>query len=182
MALLSKPGLIPLKIENNGVLITSQINKINFVGGVSGSIGNFNDITIQIGVIPTASFAISSSYASFSTSASYASASTSASYALASTSASYALTASYVANASSFPFTGSALITGSLGITGSLSQSGSTNIFLQGLINQTTATTHVVTFNNATGQLFITASSAFASKNGGCMIPAGKTISLMEGL
>jgi len=184
MALLSKPGLIPLKIENNGVLITSQINKINFVGGVSGSIGNFNDITIQIGVIPTASFAISSSYASFSTSASYASASTSASYASASTSASYAsastsasyaLTASYVANASSFPFTGSALITGSLGITGSLSQSGSTNIFLQGLINQTTATTHVVTFNNATGQLFITASSAFGGGGGGGGTPGGVT-------
>jgi len=41
-------------------------------------------------------------------------------------SASYALTASYVANASSFPYTGSALITGSLGLTGSLNVSGST--------------------------------------------------------
>ena len=165
MPLISKPGLIPLKVENNGTLITSQINKINFVGGVSGSIGNFNDITIQIGVIPTASFAISSSYALTSTSASYV---------LTSTSASYALTASYVANASSFPFTGSALITGSLGTTGSLSQSGSANIFLQGLINQTTATTHVVTFNNATGQLFITASSAFGGGGGGGT-PGGAT-------
>jgi hypothetical protein len=159
MALLSKPGLIPLKVENNGTLITTQVNKINFVGAVSCSIGNFNDLILQIGLAPSASyafFAVSSSYASSSTSASYA------------------LTASYVANASSFPYTGSALITGSLGITGSLSQSGSTNIFLQGLINQTTATTHVVTFNNATGQLFITASSAFGGGGGGGA-PGGAT-------
>jgi hypothetical protein len=41
-----------------------------------------------------------------------------------------ALTASYVANASSFPFTGSALITGSLGVTGSISIQGSgSNLF-----------------------------------------------------
>jgi len=150
MALLSKPGLIPLKVENNGTLITTQVNKINFVGAVTGSIGKFNDLTIQIGLSPSAS------------------------YSLFAVSSSYALTASYVANASSFPFTGSALITGSLGITGSLSQSGSTNIFLQGLINQTTATTHVVTFNNTTGQLFITASSAFGGGGGGGA-PGGAT-------
>ena len=175
MALLSKPGLIPLQIESNGNLITTQVNKINFVGAVTGSIGNFNDITIQIGIIPTASFAISSSYALVATTASYALTSTSASYASASTSASYAATASFVAGgASGFPYTGSAQITGSLGITGSFSQSGSANIFLQGLINQTTATSHVVTFNNATGQLFITASSAFGGGGGGGT-PGGAT-------
>jgi hypothetical protein len=175
MALLSKPGLIPLQIESNGNLITTQVNKINFVGAVTGSIGNFNNITIQIGIIPTASFAISSSYALVATTASYALTSTSASYASASTSASYAATASFVAGgASGFPYTGSAQITGSLGITGSFSQSGSANIFLQGLINQTTATTHVVTFNNATGQLFITASSALGGGGGGGT-PGGAT-------
>jgi len=175
MALLSKPGLIPLQIESNGNLITTQVNKINFVGAVTGSVGNFNNVTIQIGIVPTASFAISSSYALVATTASYALTSTSASYASASTSASYAATASFVAGgASGFPYTGSAQITGSLGITGSFSQSGSANIFLQGLINQTTATTHVVTFNNATGQLFITASSAFGGGGGGGA-PGGAT-------
>lgn len=67
MALLSKPGLIPLKIENNGALITTQVNKINFSGAVTGSMGNFNDLTIQIGLAPSSSyslFAVSSSYAS----------------------------------------------------------------------------------------------------------------------
>jgi hypothetical protein len=39
-----------------------------------------------------------------------------------------ALTASYVANASSFPYTGSAIITGSLGVTGSVSITGSGTI------------------------------------------------------
>jgi len=175
MALLSKPGLIPLRIESNGKLISTQVNQINFVGAVTGSIGNFNDITIQIGIVPTASFAISSSYALVATTASYALTSTSASYASASTSASYAATASFVAGgASGFPYTGSAQITGSLGITGSFSQSGSANLFLQGLINQTTATMHVVTFNNATGQLFITASSAFGGGGGGGT-PGGAT-------
>jgi hypothetical protein len=39
MPILSKPGLIPLKIENNGALITSQINKINFSGsGVTADV------------------------------------------------------------------------------------------------------------------------------------------------
>ena len=51
---------------------------------------------------------------------------TTASYVLLAVSASFATTAttaSYVANASSFPFTGSAQITGSMGITGSLNVS-----------------------------------------------------------
>jgi hypothetical protein len=45
---LSKPGLIPLKVENQGSLITTQVNKINFVGAVSCSIGNFNDLILDV--------------------------------------------------------------------------------------------------------------------------------------
>ena len=66
MPILSKPGLIPLKIENNGALITSQINKINFSGsGVTASVGQFNDITISVngGSNISSSYALSASYA-----------------------------------------------------------------------------------------------------------------------
>ena len=46
---LSKPGLIPVKVENQGSLITTQVNKINFTGsGVTASVGQFNDLTILI--------------------------------------------------------------------------------------------------------------------------------------
>jgi hypothetical protein len=142
---ISRPGLIPVKIENQGILLTTQVNKINFLGSVSASIGDFNDITITVGIPETASFAISSSYA---------------------------LTASYLDNyVPPFPFTGSALITGSLGITGSFSTTN--NVFLRGLINQTTPVSHVVTFDNTTGRLYITASSAFGGGGGGGSTPGG---------
>jgi hypothetical protein len=167
MILRTKPGLIQLKVEDSGKLITTQINKINFSGSVSASVGNFNDVTVTIGIPSTASFAISSSQTVSSSQA---------------ISSSYALTASFVEGASSFPFSGSALITGSLGITGSLSVSGSTtlsgslnstgSVTFRGLINQSTAQSHVVTFNNTTGQLFITASSAFGG-GGGAGTPGG---------
>ncbi len=106
---LSKPGLIPVKVENQGSLITTQVNKINFTGsGVTASIGQFNDLTILItgggGSGVSSSYALSASYAA---TASYFSGSISnaisSSYAL---SASYALsssnaeTASYAYNAS----------------------------------------------------------------------------------
>jgi hypothetical protein len=144
---ISRPGLIPVKIENQGTLLTTQVNKINFLGSVSASIGDFNDITITVGIPETASFAISSSYA---------------------------LTASYLDNyLPPFPFTGSALITGSLGITGSFSTTN--NVFLTGLINQTTPVSHVVTFDNTTGRLYITASSAFGGGGGGGSTPGGNT-------
>ena len=58
----------------------------------------------------------------------HATSATSASYAITATSASYAATASYVANVSSFPFTGSAIISGSLRITGPLQVTGSLNV------------------------------------------------------
>jgi hypothetical protein len=74
MALLSKPGLIPVKIENQGDQITTQVNKINFTGsGVTASIGQFNDVTILIngGTILSASYALSASFASIASTASY---------------------------------------------------------------------------------------------------------------
>ena len=47
---LSKPGLIPVKVENQGSLITTQVNKINFSGsGVTASVGQFNDLNVTIG-------------------------------------------------------------------------------------------------------------------------------------
>jgi len=88
---LSTPGLIPIKVENQGSLITTQVNKINFTGsGVTASIGEFNDLTILItgggGSNISASYALSASFAS---TASYFSGSISNAI-----SASYALTAS----------------------------------------------------------------------------------------
>jgi hypothetical protein len=42
-------GLIPIKIENQGNLLTTQVNKINFTGsGVTTTAGNFNDVTVLI--------------------------------------------------------------------------------------------------------------------------------------
>ena len=89
---LSKPGLIPLKVENQGSLITTQVNKINFTGsGVTASVGQFNDLTILItgggGSGVSSSYALSASYAQ---TASYFSGSISNAI-----SSSYALTASY---------------------------------------------------------------------------------------
>jgi len=89
---LSKPGLIPVKVENQGSLITTQVNKINFTGsGVTASIGQFNDLTVLItgggGSGISSSYALSASYAA---TASYFSGSISNAV-----SSSYALTASY---------------------------------------------------------------------------------------
>jgi hypothetical protein len=92
MPLLTKPGLIPLKVENQGSLITTQVNKINFTGsGVTASVGQFNDLTVLItgggGSGISSSYALSASYAA---TASYFSGSISNAV-----SSSYALTASY---------------------------------------------------------------------------------------
>lgn len=62
---------------------------------------------------------------------------------------------------------------GNANITGSIIVSD--GVFLQGIINQDTAQTHVVTFNNTTGQLYITASSAFGGGGGGGSEPGGNT-------
>jgi hypothetical protein len=90
--------------------------------------------------------ATSASYAITSTSASYAITATSASYAITATSASYAATASYVANVSSFPFTGSAIISGSLRVTGSLNVSAgiATPQFTINAANTASAGQHLV--------------------------------------
>jgi hypothetical protein len=90
---------------------------------------------------------------------------TTASYVLQAVSSSFASTASYVANASSFPFTGSAQITGSLTLTGSLRGQvsalsiasntasmnvGSNNFFTLALVDGTT--THISASNIQPGQ------------------------------
>ena len=107
------------------------------------------------GASVSASYALSSSYSDFSLTASYAL---------------QALSASYAPD-TTFPYTGSALITGSLGLTGSLSTTDT--VFLKGLINQTSPQNHVVIFDNTTGRLYITASSAFGGGGGGGSTPGG---------
>lgn len=69
--------------------------------------------------------------------------------------------------------TGGKVILGDTNITGSIRVSN--NVFLDGVINQDTPQNHVVTFNNTTGQLFITASSAFGGGGGGGSEPGGNT-------
>ena len=63
-----------------------------------------------------------------------------------------------------FPYTGSARVTGSLTLTGSLNQIDG-NVYLKNLpvSNQL----HVVTYNNTTGQLFITGANALGGTTGG---------------
>jgi hypothetical protein len=92
-------------VAKNGLI--SQKNST-----ITGSLIVTNGITGSL--FGTSSWALNSITASFIENAQ------TASYVLNAVSSSYALTASYVAGASSFPFTGSALITGSLGVTGSL--------------------------------------------------------------
>jgi hypothetical protein len=96
-------------------------------------------------------------------------------------SASIALASQTGGSGGTFPYNGNAVITGSLlisgavglRVSGNISQSNG-NVFLRGLINQTTPQTHVVTFNNTTGQLFITASNAFGGGGGGSATPGGE--------
>jgi len=125
---LSKPGLIPVKVENQGSLITTQVNKINFTGsGVTASIGQFNDLTVLItgggGSGISSSYALSASYAD---TASYFSGSISnaisSSYAL---SSSFALTASY--------FSGS--ISNAISASYAATSSYSSNLIISGSIN-----------------------------------------------
>jgi len=74
---------------------------------------SYADTASFVTTAQTASFVVTAQTASFVTTAQ------TASFVLNAVSASFATTASYVANASSFPFTGSAVISGSLGVTGS---------------------------------------------------------------
>jgi len=113
---LSKPGLIPLKVENQGSLITTQVNKINFTGsGVTASVGQFNDLTILI--TGGGGSGVSSSYAltaSFAATASYFSGSISNAI-----SSSYALTASYFSGSISNAISSSYALSSSNALTAS---------------------------------------------------------------
>ena len=133
MATISRTG-----IAGGGTISPAHItNIIDALDGTSSTTtvvasGSFSgSLTGHATSATSASYAItatSASYAITATSASYAITTTSASFATTATSASYAATASYVANVSSFPFTGSAIISGSLRITGPLQVTGSLNV------------------------------------------------------
>lgn len=126
----------------------------------------------QQSIIEIGGTALTASYALTAGTANSANTANSATTAGTSISASYALTASYLSGyITPFPFTGSALITGSLGLTGSLSSTG--DVYLKGIINQTTPVSHVVTFDNTTGKLYITASSAFGGGGSAGSTPGG---------
>jgi hypothetical protein len=156
MALLTKPGLIQLKVENQNSLLTTQVNKINFTGsGVTASVGPFNDITVLINgggaasgvtqiiagtnisisppggtgvvTINASSTTVSASYALSSSQATSASWAVSASRAI---SSSYALSASY-ALSSSFALSASRAISSSYSATSSYSQ----NLIISGSVN-----------------------------------------------
>lgn len=111
MPLLSKPGLIPVKIENQSSQITTQVNKINFTGsGVTASVDQFNDITVLINGGGGGASGVTQIIAGTNISISPAGGTgvvtinsttpVSASYAFYATSASYALTSSYADTAS----------------------------------------------------------------------------------
>jgi len=68
---------------------------------------------------------------------------------------------------------GNTILSNNLILTGSFNQTGSSEVYLKGLIGQTTSTTHVVTFNNTTGQLFITGANTFGGGGGGGGTPGG---------
>jgi len=72
-------------------------------------------------------------------------------------SSSYSITASYALNSNPFPYIGNAVITGSLTVTGDVKFPSLTS----------TPKNHVVTYDTSTGQLFITASTAFGGGGGG---------------
>lgn len=98
MPFLSQPGLIPVKIQSQGGLITTQVNILNFSGsGVSASVDSFNNVKVTInnggGPSVSSSYALSASYAG--TASILLGSVVSASYAL---SSSYAQTASYATN------------------------------------------------------------------------------------
>jgi hypothetical protein len=101
---ISRPGLIPVKIENQGTLLTTQVNKINFIGtGVVASVGDFNDVIIEIN---GGGFSTSLTNATFSNPNLTFTRSDNTSFSLnlstlIPTSASYALSSSFAATASS---------------------------------------------------------------------------------
>ena len=89
------PGLVPLKIYSGSTLLTTNVNLITFTGsGVTTTIGNFNNLTVNV-----ASGGSGTTTGSFTGSFTGSLLGT-ASYALNTLSASYALSASYVLSSS----------------------------------------------------------------------------------
>jgi hypothetical protein len=103
-------GLIPIKIENQGNLLTTQVNKINFTGsGVTASIGQFNDLSILINsgggagsgvtqIVAGTNISISPPGGTGVVTINASSTTVSASYALSSSYSNTAISASYAAN------------------------------------------------------------------------------------
>jgi hypothetical protein len=127
----------------------------------------------------TASYVLNAISSSFASTASYVITAQTASYVLnaisasQSTTASYALTASYVANASSFPFTGSAIITGSLNVIGSTTITGS-------LIVSSSNSITVIGPMTVTGSLLVSGSTTQIGNNtltGNTLLSGSITIS-----
>ena len=160
--------------------------------GITGSLYGSASYATTSSYALTASYLQTSATASFAISASYAVSSSnaqSASYLMNGATASYALTASYVANASSFPYTGSAIISGSLTITGSFNVSGSTlqtgdnaligNTVLSGSIN-ISGSSRISGLTTMTGSLAVTGSIVQIGNNtllGNTLLSGSLTIS-----
>jgi hypothetical protein len=147
---LSKPGLIPLKVENQGSLITTQVNKINFTGsGVTASVGQFNDLTILI--TGGGGSGVSSSYAltaSFAATASYFSGSISNAI-----SSSYALTASYFSGSISNAISSSYALSSSNALTAS---------YWSGSILNAESASYALTASYWSGSILNAVSSSYA--------------------
>ena len=142
MATISRTG-----IAGGGTISPAHItNIIDALDGTSSTTTVVASGSFSGSLTGHATSATSASYAITATSASYAITTTSASFATTATSASYAATASYVANVSSFPFTGSAIISGSLQVTGSLNVSAgiATPQFTINAANTASAGQHLV--------------------------------------
>ena len=116
---------------------TSTTTTVVASGSFSGSlVGHATSATTAT----TASYVLQAVSASFATTAATATSATTASYVLQAVSASFATTASYVANASSFPFTGSAIISGSLRVVGTTTLTGSINVNQTGSVHTVNGT------------------------------------------
>jgi hypothetical protein len=163
---LSKPGLIPIKVENQGSLITTQVNKINFTGsGVTASVGQFNDLTILItgggGSGVSSSYALS---ASFAATASYFSGSISNAI-----SSSYALTASYFSGSISNAVSSSYALSASYAATAS---------YFSGSISNAVSSSYALTASYWSGSILNATSASYAANGGVTQLLAGANISL----
>ena len=112
----SKLGIGTTNPSSASLMVNGNVWATSFTGSLFGtSSWATNAVTSSyIVTAQTASYVLNAVSSSFATTASYVLNAVSSSF------ATNALTASYVANASSFPYTGSAIITGSLILTGSM--------------------------------------------------------------